>query len=49
MIDIQKEIEKKFPNMQKKDTFLKKSFVRFIRSVEVMLSCFVVMKSGYDR
>ena len=33
MIDIQKEIEKKFPNMQKKDTFLKKSLFKIAKKI----------------
>ena len=33
MIDIQKEIEKKFPNMQKKDNFLKKSLFKIAKKI----------------
>ena len=31
MIDIQKEIEKKFPNMNKKENFLKKSLFKIAK------------------
>lgn len=33
MIDIQKEIEKKFPNMEKKDNFLKKSLFKIAKKI----------------
>ena len=33
MIDIQKEIEKKFPNMNKKDNFLKKSLFKIAKKI----------------
>ena len=33
MVDIQKEIEKKFPNMNKKDTFLKKSLFKVAKKI----------------
>ena len=33
MIDIQKEIEKKFPNINKKDNFLKKSLFKIAKKI----------------
>ena len=33
MIDIQKEIEKKFPNMDKKENFLKKSLFKIAKKI----------------
>ena len=33
MVDIQKEIEKKFPNMNKKENFLKKSLFKIAKKI----------------